>query len=162
LISGIDADSPKNIERYVQSARRLWRCPSSTQMDSDIDSHGAHYDPSQPATYGVNRNLTYPKVPGATFVKINQWKNPSQLIYAQDSPEHAIEGDNDSLSNWGSKTKPNMSQWRAGGSSYFPNAVYEYYRHNRWCNVLWLDGHVSGIRESLGKDVPERWYDGKN
>jgi prepilin-type processing-associated H-X9-DG protein len=31
-------------------------------------------------------------------------------------------------------------------------------------NILWLDSHVSSLKETTGADVPKRWYDplGKN
>ena len=31
----------------------------------------------------------------------------------------------------------------------------EFYRHTNLCNVLWMDGHVSGIYKSNGTDVPK-------
>jgi prepilin-type processing-associated H-X9-DG protein len=39
--------------------------------------------------------------------------------------------------------------------------VGECFRHSRTSNTCWLDGHVSGIRESTGEDVPTYWYDGQ-
>jgi prepilin-type processing-associated H-X9-DG protein len=61
---------------------------------------------------------------------------------------------------WGPDTI-NLRHYRIGPRTY-PGAVAEYYRHNRWSNALWLDGHVSGIRESLGMDVPYQYYAGSS
>lgn len=36
-----------------------------------------------------------------------------------------------------------------------------HYRHNKSCQVLWLDTHISSINESLGADVPSRWYEAR-
>ena len=36
--------------------------------------------------------------------------------------------------------------------------VQEYYRHRHRSNVLWLDGHVEALDESLGDDVKPEWY----
>ncbi len=114
------------------------------------DNGGAGYNPDQPATYGMNKQI------GGE--KLSYWRNPSQLVLVQDAVEHLMDGNGDTLSAWGGTQ--NLGQWRVGGSSYFPNAIYEYYRHNKWSNVLWMDGHVSGIYESLGKDIPKTWYTG--
>ncbi len=151
MLTKIERDPTRNLEAGQRGARGIFRCPSAMQMDADLDGFGnSNYNPDQPAHYGVNYFIS--------ATKIVSWKNPSETVFCQDSVEHRIEGSDDSLSAWGHPT--NMRQWRAGGGSYFPNAIYEYYRHNKYCNVLWLDGHVSGIKESLGKDVPRRWYDG--
>jgi prepilin-type processing-associated H-X9-DG protein len=42
----------------------------------------------------------------------------------------------------------------------FPEAVQECFRHMGWSNTCWLDGHVSGIKETTGEDVPRYWYTG--
>jgi prepilin-type processing-associated H-X9-DG protein len=47
------------------------------------------------------------------------------------------------------------------GMAYAPIMRYEYYRHKRQSNVLWLDGHVSTIPESNGRDIPYQWYAGE-
>lgn len=129
-----------NLEEAQKAARALWRCPSAGIVDTD----GGDYDPEQPAHYGLNQWIGNRKV----FT----WKHPSDVIVAHDAAEHRMEGNGDSLSAWDGTM--NLGQWR-------PIGVVEYYRHNRFCNVLWLDGHVSPIKESNGRDVPKRWYLGE-
>jgi prepilin-type processing-associated H-X9-DG protein len=65
-----------------------------------------------------------------------------------------------SSSRWIAKST-NLWQWRNPALSYsFGYAVNEYYRHNKQCNILWVDGHVTSIVASIGKDVPGAWYGG--
>ena len=46
-------------------------------------------------------------------------------------------------------------------AGYSPDGTREFYRHARRAQVLYLDGHVDRIAESLGFDVPQRYYTGK-
>lgn len=151
LLCTISSNPALNTEPYQRAARSLWRCPDCLRMDPD----GGTYNPDQPATYGLNKQVCL-----YDTTKLCNWKNPSEIIYAQDAVEQAMDGQPDTLSCWNKGDPSNMPQWRPGGAGYFPEAVSEYYRHNHWCNVLWLDGHVSQIHESIGKDVPSKWYTG--
>ena len=58
----------------------------------------------------------------------------------------------------------NIWQWRNPAEPWYMGraGVEEYYRHGRRCNVLWLDGHVDGVYESLGREVPRGWYTGES
>jgi len=148
---GLDA------EGVTQHGRALWRCPSS----------GAFRDPGysdqdkQPCAFGLNIEVSGQNA--------SKFRNASELIVAHDAPEQLLDGNGDWLTDY-ERTGPftwvrrgqNLFQWRDPSFSWYIGAsgVQEYYRHNHWCNVLWLDGHVSGIRESLGKDVPLEWYTG--
>ncbi|CAN5604078.1 hypothetical protein BH10PLA1_BH10PLA1_08510 [soil metagenome] len=150
-VGHFDRDPKRNVEAYQKDARSLWRCPASALITGRVGFYTPnYYNPDQPATYGANRLVT--------GRKLSQWVHPSTTIFCHDAPELMMEGKDDSLSNWGGAI--NFSQWRPGGSVYMPNADREYYRHNKWSNVLWIDGHVSAVYESLGADVPAAWYMG--
>jgi len=144
-------------EGVTLHGRSLWRCPSS----------GAFRDPGysdqekQPCAFGLNVEVS-----GQNAAK---FRNASELIVAHDSPEQLMDGNGDWLTDYertGADTwfrrGQNLFQWRDPSFSWYIGAsgVFEYYRHNHWCNVLWLDGHVSGVYESMGKDVPLQWYTG--
>lgn len=69
----------------------------------------------------------------------------------------------------------NLPQWRH--HERYPDALLEILRHSRssygvettepwdpqgmgFSNTLWLDGHVSAIRQTRGEDILPRWYTG--
>jgi len=150
----------KDAEQVLKRARSLWRCMSFVQMDSDQGSGNPYSNPDQPATYGLNTFVVVHPVTGAGR-KLVSIPRHSEMIVCHDAPEHKLEGSDDTLSAWGGAL--NLTQWRKSptSASYATNqALREYYRHNDWSNVLWLDDHVSGIQKSDGRDVPKRWYTG--
>mgnify|MGYP006886040247 CR=1 FL=1 len=64
----------------------------------------------------------------------------------------------------------NLRQWRPssqGGTGFVDSnwggydTVGECFRHMGVSMTCWLDGHVTGIQESTGEDVPTYWYTGK-
>ncbi len=163
-------------ESKFASVRSLWRCPSSIRVDND-NTGGGPYPYSnvyKPATYGLS-----------WFVigrKAGHFNNPSSLIVAQDSPEQTIEGNGDLLtpytSNYGdiqleqltwtkaidpvTGKQSNLTQWRAQNSGFFYNqAIGEYFRHNRTCNVMRLDGHVDAVPFTTGQNIPPSCYSGQ-
>ena len=96
------------------------------------------------------------------------------MIVLQDHFEQKLDNNGDML-----HVKPedvhNLPQWR--NHSKYPDALLEIFRHSRtsntmkkgspWdpkgtgvSNTLWLDGHVSPIKQTMGRDVPARWYIG--
>ena len=106
--------------------------------------------------------------------KVSRIKSPAEMIVLQDHFEQKLDNNGDML-----HIKPedvyNLPQWRH--HSKYPDALLEIFRHNRtsntverrapWdpegtgvSNTLWLDGHVSPIRQTRGGDVPARWYTG--
>lgn len=169
-------------EAVLDKARAIFRCKTATWMDPDgLGGSGAYSDPKQMATYGLNRQVIsrYSSVLGRWVGrKVAGFKAPSETIVAQDAVEHVLDANGDLLTNhaaseitsgsnrgtlqWTVQFQ-NLTQWRVpGGASYaFPRAIYEFYRHNKNCNVLWLDGHVSTIAISQGRDVPVRFYSGQ-
>lgn len=146
-------------EEAVKHGRALWRCPSTITFADP----GFSDQENRPCAFGLNI-----EVRGRNA---SDFRNASELIVAHDSPEQLMDGNGDWLTDW-ERSGPtsffrrgmNMWQWRDASASWFIGTagVREYYRHGRWCNVLWLDGHVSGVAESMGTDVPLSWYTGYN
>jgi len=95
----------------------------------------------------------------------------SDVIVAHDHMEPRIENGNDMLCP--DSSGKNLSHYRQGGGR---EAWYRgIFRHSvrifgddfatgGKLNCLWLDGHVTTIAETLGEDIPKRYYDplGKN
>jgi len=74
-----------------------------------------------------------------------------------------MEGPDDSLGLWPRRTEI-LTQWRQGGlPPLYPGIKmeWEWYRHSKVCNTLWVPGHVSAIKfTSLNKGVDYRLYTG--
>jgi prepilin-type N-terminal cleavage/methylation domain-containing protein/prepilin-type processing-associated H-X9-DG protein len=150
----------KNAEKVLSKARGMFRCPNMVQMDTD-NGDGGYSDVNQPATYGLNMYLAVHPIKG-TRRKLAQIPNASEMIICHDAAEHRLECTDDCLSKMDDTI--NLRQWRLtvpGHAKYATaQSLREYYRHNGWSNVLWLDDHVSSIYESEGADVHKRWYTG--
>ena len=148
-----------NAEEAVKHGRSLWRCPSAYAFPDP----GYSDQEKTPCAFGINLEVVGRNA--------SELKNSAEFIVAHDAPEQLLDGNGDWLTGW-ERTGPttffnrgkNVWQWRDPSLPWYLGeaGVLEYYRHNRWCNILWLDGHVSGIRESMGKDVPLSWYTGYN
>lgn len=96
-------------------------------------------------------------------------RKPSEFIFCHDHVEPRFDdGVRDMFHNEDGQNSPNLQHYRQGGgrSGYyrgiFRHAVKlsDEFKTGGYANVLWLDGHVSRIQETLGDDVPERWYTG--
>jgi prepilin-type N-terminal cleavage/methylation domain-containing protein/prepilin-type processing-associated H-X9-DG protein len=144
-------------------ARSLWQCPASKVTDID-PGYSENNVVSLSATYGLNDLIT--------GRKSTRFRHASDLILCHDAWEHKLEGnaggdwlmaysviDNDPAAGLTLSQQPeNLLQYAS--MPYAEIMRYEYYRHKRQSNVLWLDGHVSTIHQSNGRDIPYRWYAG--
>jgi prepilin-type N-terminal cleavage/methylation domain-containing protein/prepilin-type processing-associated H-X9-DG protein len=108
---------------------------------------------------------------GNDKVKSLSFNLPSQVIFAQDHIEQKLDGPDQDMFCIGPGIKRNLHQWKQYTKDYpniYPDSVAACFRHSRksnkggLSNTLWLDGHVTPIRETTGEDVPVRWYAGKN
>jgi prepilin-type N-terminal cleavage/methylation domain-containing protein/prepilin-type processing-associated H-X9-DG protein len=169
----IDAQGADS-DQILQGAVKSFNCPSARKMSS----LAANNDPTTPGHYGINQWIVGRRT-STRWKKLGTFQKASETIFAHDAVEHRLDGltpadppnvaeAGDTLSNFGFGV--NLWEWRAGGTSNMADPLYrgtngalrEYYRHNRACQVLWLDGHVDSIRESDGSDVPARWYWGND
>jgi prepilin-type N-terminal cleavage/methylation domain-containing protein/prepilin-type processing-associated H-X9-DG protein len=103
-------------------------------------------------------------------------QSPGTMIVMQDHFEQKLDNNGDMF-----HIKPgnpfNLTQWRVANRDKFPDALLECFRHGRtsdvvqnvspyspegtgYSNTLWLDGHVSPIQQTEGRDVLIRWYTG--
>ena len=124
--------------------------------------------------YGGDHKLIYTSAFGANgwLTKENTVRIPrhSEVIVAHDHAEPRIEngastGNADML--FVGPDGTNLTHYRQGGGR--ANWYRAIFRHNirklgdfetgGTLNVLWLDGHVSSLRETTGEDVRKRWYD---
>jgi hypothetical protein len=96
-------------------------------------------------------------------LKRNSLPSPSTTVLAQDAAEQRMEGEDDSLGLFPGKLEI-LTQWRYDLASLYPGIKmeWEWYRHSKRCNTLWLLGNVSTIRfTDFKKGCDYRWYSGE-
>jgi prepilin-type processing-associated H-X9-DG protein/prepilin-type N-terminal cleavage/methylation domain-containing protein len=76
-------------------------------------------------------------------------KNSADIIFAQDSYEVTIDGNEDTFWNWKQHAPPNTTV----------DMAHETLRHNKKANCLFTDGHVEAFGRELLEDY--RWYTGR-
>ena len=123
--------------------------------------------------YGGDQKLIY-----TSAFAVNGWlskentiriRRHSEVIVAHDHMEPRIENGNANNSDmlFVGPAGTNLTHYREGGGR--ANWYRGIFRHNirklgdfetgGTLNVLWLDGHVTSMRETTGEDVQKRWYD---
>jgi len=141
-------------EPYAQN-KKIFRCPSTRRVD-DWPENGwglAYQQYFKYCSYGLNGYITNKKID-------HEFKKHDEVIAFQDHVEQLLD-DNGDLFCIRPGDGINLTQWRNGGTlGNFPEAVQECFRHMGWSNTCWLDGHVSGIKETTGEDIPRYWYTG--
>ena len=149
---------------YVQlfgGSKKIFRCPSARVVD-EWREDGLTY-PSDfwlDSSYGINRYVVQPSSAAATGpLKRSSFRKPSEMVFATDSAEQKTEGDTDSIGLFPGFTE-NLTQWKYSLASYYPGIrmEFEWYRHARAANILWVTGHASSSKHSKGDDY--RWYTG--
>ena len=161
---------------YVGIPRELFRCPSAKVVDQWHDAN--RYYPDEfwlTSTYGLNKylNETYNgsiSIPGP--LKISSFQNPSTMICTQDSAEHRPEGPEDSIGLFPGFSKiltqfiganaPATYSGLSGALYYNYPFEWEWYRHDKGCNTLWLSGNVSKIPfTGYNVGIDYRYYTGE-
>jgi prepilin-type N-terminal cleavage/methylation domain-containing protein len=156
---------------YFAKNRALFHCPDCVHCDEWHDD-GRYYPKEfwQNSTYGVCQYLLKPfdrsVEPG--LKKVTSYKDPTKMIFCQDAAEQRMEGDEDSIGLFPGRSSI-LTQWIASpppygglsslyGGYHFDN---EWYRHNRGCQTVWVEGHVSKIKfTSLKVGIDYRHYTG--
>jgi prepilin-type N-terminal cleavage/methylation domain-containing protein len=156
--------------KYVggSGGKAVFGCPSARTVDEWHDD-GRFYskDYWKNSTYGVYGGLT--SVSGKARNKLAQMLFPQSTIFCGDTAEQNMEGPDDSLSRFGSAATI-LSQWigsppsTGGLSKSLYNGYHfewEWYRHNKKSQVVWLGGNVSLIPfNGFNKGIDFHWYTG--
>jgi len=96
----------------------------------------------------------------------NAIPHPANVIVSHDHMEPRIENGNDMLCP--DSSGRNLTHYRQGGGrSNWYRGIFRHSARNTGddfetggeLNCLWLDGHVTTIKETLGEDIPKRFYD---
>jgi prepilin-type N-terminal cleavage/methylation domain-containing protein/prepilin-type processing-associated H-X9-DG protein len=150
-----------------RSAITIWRCPTARVVD-EWREEGKRF----PAVFWLNSSIGInayaaqppnPRDPAARLDgprKLSSFVSPVSTVFAQDAAEQRMEGPDDSLGLFPGYSEC-LTQWKVGLASLYPGIKmeFEWWRHGRRCNTIWVDGHVSPINYSQ-KGVDYRWYTG--
>lgn len=108
----------------------------------------------------------------ASNKRATEIRNHGNFIFCTDHVEPRVEQDEVDMFHNNDGTSPhNLSHYRPGSPRADRIPLYRgIFRHaikfnddfktGGYASVLWLDGHASRIQETLGSDVPSRWYTG--
>lgn len=160
---------------YFGKNRNLFHCPASKHADEWHDT-GLYYPAEfwQNSTYGmcqyllVNSGYRQAADEPKTIKRVTSYKDPTKMIFCQDAAEQNMEGEEDSIGLFPGQTQI-LKQWIGqppyGGlaATYYKgyHFDYEWYRHGKGNQTLWVDGHASRIRfTSLNKGIDFRHYVG--
>jgi prepilin-type N-terminal cleavage/methylation domain-containing protein len=156
---------------YWQSIGRnkqIFRCPTANIVDEwhDDNRYYAH-DFWQNSTFGINGQLIQDnKAP-----KLVNYSRPQATIFAQDSAEQKMDGEDDTIGLFPGKSQI-LTQWigndyptALGGLSaqYYHNYdfTWEWYRHNRVNESIMLSGSVMTFKyKSARIGIDYRYYTG--
>ncbi len=139
---------------------KVFGCPSFKNF-SQIVAQEMLYDAGEikNAAYAMNGWLSETK---STVIT-----RPVEVIVSHDHMEPRIENGNDMLF---AENGKNLAHYRQGGGrakwyrGIFRHATRKASDHETGgrLSCLWLDGHVTSIRETLGEEIPKRYYDPLN
>lgn len=163
---------------YFGKNKKVFRCPASVHPDEWHDD-GRYYPSSfwLDSTYGLCDYLTRksPYDPGNepdTVKKTTSYQDPSKMIFCQDAAEQKMEGSTDSIGLFPGESSI-LTQWigsgpASGGAYGGLSGLYqgyhfdfEWYRHSKGNQTIWVDGHASRIRwTGLKVGIDYRHYTG--
>lgn len=157
--------------KYAGDQRGIWGCPSAKTVDEWHDD-GRFYPKEfwKNSTIGMSQYLTSPTPSGKpAHVKVSGLESPQTTILCNDAAEQKMDGGDDSLSTF-SDGGTVLSQWIGSppGSGGLSKSLYngypfqwEWYRHNKKSQVLWVGGNISLIPFKNYKGIDYRWYTGE-
>lgn len=147
-------------KRYFRGSRQLFHCPSSKEVDSWKET-GINYGPAfwENSTYGINQYVVKQNPGNKQPRKISSFNFPATTVFAQDSAEQRMEGEDDSIGLFPNRAEC-LTQWKYELKNFYTrNMEFEWFRHPS-CNTLWMDGHATGIKYTK-KGVDYRIYYGE-
>jgi prepilin-type N-terminal cleavage/methylation domain-containing protein len=134
---------------YFGGTKEIYRCPSAKVVD-EWREEGKRY-PREfwlNSSYGLNRYVVTPAPGQGTGPrKLSSFPSPSTTIFAQDAAEQRMDGGGaDTLGPFPGEREI-LTQWRFDLASLYPGLKmeWEWFRHKRRCDTLWLPGHVTSI-----------------
>jgi len=169
-----DADAYWGIY-FVYAAKlpkEIFLCPSSSLADDSAGYKGQNTaygyngwgantfagftDPQRLQFFGTTTETALFSLNLKTAVwgprKVNRIKDPTRTLVAQDSWEPMLDGGNNG------DTFASTDPSKRGKLPEYPGHDFEYLRHAKGSNCLFMDGHVGRLTKDYQMD--ERWYTG--
>ncbi|MHC1768856.1 MAG: type II secretion system protein [Verrucomicrobiia bacterium] len=159
-------------QNHIGNSRSVFRCPSAKLVD-EWREDGLRYpkDFWLDSSYGIPNNLIEPFTTGVRGpLKLPSYKSPQTTIFCQDAAESKMEGPDDSIGLFPGRTQI-LVQWigQPPNSGGLGNELYqryqfqwEWFRHNKACNTLWVGGHASAVKfRSYKEGLDYRCYTGE-
>ena len=153
---------------YTQGTKKLFRCPSAKTVD-EWREDGRRYPTTWwlDSSYGISQFVVNPPNANSSGTittlrrRITAFTNPSTTLFAQDSAEQKMEGPDDSIGLFPGSTEC-LTQWKYSLAPLysFYKFEYEWFRHGKRGNLMWMDGHSSATSLTK-KGVDYRWYTGE-
>ncbi len=140
----------------------LFGCPSFNNFSQLVAQEMLY-------TSGEVDNAAYSMNGWLTKERSTAMKHQAEVVVAHDHMEPRIENGNDML--YANSSGKNFEHYRTGGRMSWYRGIFRHSIKNTsdtetggQLNCLWLDGHVTTIKETLGTEIPKRYYDplGKN
>ncbi len=156
---------------YIVKSKRVFRCPSAYYVDEWRET-GLRYpsDWWRDSSYGMHQALLLPYNLSVEprRKKLSFYQDPTKTIFCHDAAEQLMDGPEDSLSSFTDPPRGRiLSQWAIGGglASYYGNYDFskEWFRHSKRSGTVWVDGHVSKIRNTglTSGGIDYRYYTGQ-
>ncbi len=129
--------------------RKVYGCPSAVYVDNwNNDALATKDEANKFASYGTTHNLM-----SRTDSIV---RTPSEAVYSNDSPEQKMDVNyNTDTGVWGHNDTLSCYDQHKNNA----NFVREYFRHNDYSNVVWVDGHVSSVKKAPSNTHPKSWYE---
>ena len=147
--------------------RKIFGCPAFKSVSGlAVETAGIEEDEYyliDEAAFGLNAF--------GSNIRVSEVRKPEQFIFCTDHVEPRVEQEYiDMFHNDDGGQPHNLAHYRPGPDEnpqrsptyrgIFRHAIKynDDYRTGGKANILWLDGHVTWLWETLGDDVPKKWY----
>ncbi|MBP7049826.1 MAG: type II secretion system protein [Phycisphaerae bacterium] len=148
---------------YVRE-RKLFGCPAFRNFCEMI---------AKELLYGGDSKLIYTSAytlnGWLTKENMNRMPRPAEVIVSHDHMEPRVEHGNKASNSdmlFPSPTGVNLTHYRSAGRVNWYRGIFRHnirsegdFKTGGTLNILWLDTHVSRLRETTGEGVLKRWYD---
>jgi prepilin-type N-terminal cleavage/methylation domain-containing protein/prepilin-type processing-associated H-X9-DG protein len=180
LLTGTEENPTTRLLAYWGTAyvdygatRELFECPAKKAYeDNEYADEPGDEEAFRYSDYGLNGYICWPPPkerhgniynPSKKRKKANVFRRPSETIVLHDQWENTLDDNGDMYYiNPNYSATENLMQMRQWSISmpYRAASLEECWRHDGSSNILWLDGHVSNLKETMGEDVKYVWYTG--